>query len=638
MIPDLFARLGSDPIALLALGAMVVWQACLCLWLRRNIWSVLKRQEGALMRAISRLQDIGEGEVAAALEREHWPEEVRRGLRAAFPQDEFEEPVEPRYALAPERLLPRGYNERLDTAAPGMFTASGILGTFLGLLLAFLRLDFQDPARSIAPLMTGMSIAFINSLLGVLLSIVWTLGSRKTRHQFDSTARKLAALVEEKRASLGKTTYGARLLRTLVETRVAHEESTRRLTEEIRELRAATSGASRELLESLAPKLEESFRALVNLPFERLTKSVDDFRDVVNAVAERSERTLAALDASIESVRLSQEGLERVTRAASASAEAFHEGVETLREGTEAAGAVVAEARRAAESLTASSETFVDVARRQELLAGSLDRTIAELDSASSTIAGAAEDFARGGDRLEAAAARIGKETIDSTNSLLESVRAEVEAAVAAMTASLTQFGDRTVAAYDESSAKLIENLDARVSDLTDRLSAELQTLAARLPEAASDITRSAAVLRKQLDKAVRGLEQAVKQLDVSSSQSLKARLEEYDKLVAQAVDHFSGTLLTWNGKLEELNEVTRTWGMAVTDFQRESSVTLQNTHASVAAAASAAAAAAKAAEAIQSTIGHLATIGGGVPRPPVGVATISSSVGMTEARTQEQT
>jgi hypothetical protein len=180
--------------------------------------------------------------------------------------------------------------------------------------------------------------------------------------------------------------------------------------------------------------------------------------------------------------------------------------------------------------------------------------------------------------------------------------------------------------------------MDARVSDLTDRLSAELQTLATRLPESAAEITRAAGVLRQRLDAAVRGLEQAVKTLDVSTAQSLAARLEQYDKLVAQAVDHFSGTLLTWDSKLSELTDVGRTWGTTITDFQREASVTLKNAHASAETAALAATAVAKAAEVVNATVGQQSTTSKGVSGPPAGTMAIPNGSVATERTTQGPT
>ena len=614
-----------DPVALQITGALVVVQLGLGVWWYRRTHKPLKQQIEGLRRSTGAVRAA---RTPDAIKPGSFPSEVARAFRAAFPAGAREEALEPRSAFEPERLLPASYNARLDAAAPGMFTAIGIIGTFLGLIIAFGQLNFSDAARSIQPLIGGMTISFWNSLVGVALSVSWTLASRFVRHDFDAAAHSLLATVEKQFPRPAHDTRVLRMLGALErneralrrQMRVAIRSAARegqaiqaaqrtlseQLVGELGQLRAATQGASRELLESLTPRLEQSFRALVDLPFERLGESVERFRAVVDGTADRSRQTLEALDSSVTSLSAAQDGLRDAALAARTSAQAFELGVHALQDGANAAIAVVAESRRAAEALHETTTTLEQAGERQAQLAQSLDGAIVELRGTAGALDGAAARFTAGAERMEAAAGHIQSLGAEAAESSLQAVRSELEKTVAAMAATLREFGDRSVAAYDSSSARIVEALDARVTDLTDRLSAELQTLATRLPESAAEITRAAGVLRQRLDAAVRGLEQALRSLDAGTTQTLAARLAEYDRLVAQAVDRFSGTLLTWDGKVAELGMGARELRSGMGEMQREVSATLADARGSAEAAAHAAQEASRAASALETAATRL--------------------------------
>lgn len=65
---------------------------------------------------------------------------------------------------------------------PGVLTALGILGTFMGLQDGVSKLTIEDPEMiqsSIANLTDGMSLAFITSIIGIVTSLVWSYMDRK---------------------------------------------------------------------------------------------------------------------------------------------------------------------------------------------------------------------------------------------------------------------------------------------------------------------------------------------------------------------------------------------------------------------------------------------------------------------------
>jgi methyl-accepting chemotaxis protein len=84
-------------------------------------------------------------------------------------------PVTPYFSyqyLVDERGLRRD-NETM----PGAFTGYGILGTFVGLVLGLGQMNVADAVAirgSINVLISGMSMAFLTSIAGVILSLLWT--------------------------------------------------------------------------------------------------------------------------------------------------------------------------------------------------------------------------------------------------------------------------------------------------------------------------------------------------------------------------------------------------------------------------------------------------------------------------------
>lgn len=81
-----------------------------------------------------------------------------------------------------------GYRQLMDVGA-GLFVSIGVLGTFIGLSagLAELNMNDTDALRSgIGGLLGGMKVAFYTSVLGVSLSLVWTIFDRIISSRLDS--------------------------------------------------------------------------------------------------------------------------------------------------------------------------------------------------------------------------------------------------------------------------------------------------------------------------------------------------------------------------------------------------------------------------------------------------------------------
>jgi hypothetical protein len=485
-----------------------------------------------------------------------WPEELLEAWARLHPADGTREVSEPLTAFESQRMLPVGYNARLDMAAPGLFTGLGIFGTFVGLFLAFGSIDPAQSANSIQPLIAGMRVAFINSLVGVGLALCWTFWSRDRRHAFDAACKRLA---REVATIIGRHSAGDQVLAAFrgLQTSIATDMST--MINEIRVLGGATSRSSADLLDKLAPTIERSFQALLDTPFERLDAAVASFATCVEDASQMQREVAAHLATSVSYLSQTKSELAATLEIATSNVQAFKSDLGQWAEQARTAADIVTQSKSAAESLTATANTIRSVGERHGQLASALGGTVTELRSLGGTITATASQFQGASDRLEGAASRIETLSTRAAEEAAASAQVELQRAVRRMADALQQFGAETAAKYEESTRNVVNTVDNKMSDLTDRLSAELTTLTARLPEAMEQLTDATREVLKQVRYAVRGLDEAVRELDTVTKQSLDAQLRRYDEALAVAVDRFSGTLSMWDGKVSDLAAVSLT-------------------------------------------------------------------------------
>lgn len=71
---------------------------------------------------------------------------------------------------------------------PGIFTTVGILGTFIGILMALLDFDVNHISASIPHLLEGLKTAFITSILGIVFSLISARANEYVLKSVNSTA------------------------------------------------------------------------------------------------------------------------------------------------------------------------------------------------------------------------------------------------------------------------------------------------------------------------------------------------------------------------------------------------------------------------------------------------------------------
>ncbi len=200
-----------------------------------------------------------------------------------------------------QRLVDLSGQRRLAEAVPGILTALGILGTFIGLAAGLTSLDpealqsAEGLSRSVGPLLGGMQLAFHTSIAGIFCSIAWSVADRCS---YRYTLNRLAQLHDYLDALFPPVTEEA-LLHRFVRNQEEHEANLKTLISDtlIPQLTAGVKGA---LEDTLVPHLELTTEAMkeigqlsVDRQDERLRQMVDHFIASLNNTLEGQLTELA---------------------------------------------------------------------------------------------------------------------------------------------------------------------------------------------------------------------------------------------------------------------------------------------------------------------------------------------------------
>ncbi|MBO1895540.1 MotA/TolQ/ExbB proton channel family protein [Shewanella sp. BF02_Schw] len=171
---------------------------------------------------------------------------------------------------------------------PTLLTTMGIFGTFLGIVLGLLDFNQLDIEASIPPLLEGLKTAFITSLAGILLSLVFKTLSTFSFLKPKQVEESLSHATPE--AILGAMQAQVTETRTLKDALVGNEEST--LFGQLKILRGDINDNAKLSVKNLqeqSTKQQEKFDAFS----EKLWLKLQDFADTLSKSA--TEQVIEAL-------------------------------------------------------------------------------------------------------------------------------------------------------------------------------------------------------------------------------------------------------------------------------------------------------------------------------------------------------
>jgi len=147
-------------------------------------------------------------------------------------------------------------HKRLLELAPDIFTSLGILGTFVGLvwgLKNFEPTDYEAMTSSVAALVDGIKVAFLTSIYGIGLSIVYTFGMKS---EYSSLSENMQLFLER---------FHALVLPT------AENESRNILVAS----QKTQTQAMEKMAEQFSVQMADSFEKVITPTFQKMNDSLD---------------------------------------------------------------------------------------------------------------------------------------------------------------------------------------------------------------------------------------------------------------------------------------------------------------------------------------------------------------------------
>ena len=231
---------------------------------------------------------------------------------------------------------------QLVAALPGLLTALGILGTFVGLVLALslaskgseseakeiidgLSSAGKGTKLNVNDIINGLQVSFRTSVWGLLMSISLTWLNRQVVARVDDVCLKFARLVDRAKAVEEKQQLVAQLVESQQAVASAVVAFERRVPDAIgRSLQSCLLRPLREMVDRSAQRQAESLGPVI----DRLTATLMEPLDVV---AERLEELTGSLERTIQQLRVGAAQLEGASGATSQSANALRGAAQELK-------------------------------------------------------------------------------------------------------------------------------------------------------------------------------------------------------------------------------------------------------------------------------------------------------------------
>lgn len=282
---------------------------------------------------------------------------------------------------------------------PGLLTALGILGTFLGIAygLSGVNLAAEDVVGEITPLLGGLKTAFGTSILGLFLSMVSTLTLSLLSNRFNAKRLKLIRWLD---AKVDRTT-SQDLLRNVVDQLRLSNEQAETQAELQRQVISGIQGLEHDIGSALEQSIQRSglVQAVENMAAqvartqtEGVGKIVDQFSEQLGErFADQFDKLGGSLDDMVQANTEYQTQMSsvvtRLEQTVAAQSQAADKARASLQHANEAAASLenaANSATRAAEAIAASGQESAALVQQQNDAASRLTTT---LDGQSHSVA-----------------------------------------------------------------------------------------------------------------------------------------------------------------------------------------------------------------------------------------------------------
>lgn len=389
---------------------------------------------------------------------------------------------------------------RFIAAVPGMLTAIGIFGTFLGLMLGLHSLDMTNANTmqdSIGMLIEGAAVAFTTSVWGIAFSLAFNIAEKIIEGRLINRIRtfqlktdRLFARNLAERSLLNiqeKTSEAEKLLRVLGEQigdkvqegiSSAIEPQLKKLAQTMEDLaNRQASGAEealRQLVEEFTGKMGEAGAAqskAMEEAAQSLTQAMEELDATIGRFLNKVEDQIKVL------TNANEEGYKKLESFATQSSE-FVTKSETTIEKYQEATAVF---EQTVEGLRCALRDLTDIHEQFEVtvieFANSQTKASDAMSNSSNSIIGAMDSFKDAGngmfdatEALKKATSTISeaiRETTDALSQLPEQNKKLIEESFATIKAQFEDYSDKITNQFEEFAEAIRGSTDLRVSEWT---------------------------------------------------------------------------------------------------------------------------------------------------------------------------
>lgn len=438
-----------------------------------------------------------------------------------------------RNTAAPDRyfnrqsLLEPRVNLRIYNALPNLLTGTGILGTFVGLVIGIGQAsqglaaeDVGQAQQALSALLSGAALAFMTSIVGLVSSIAFSSWEKRKVHQFDQLCNEWVEALD------------ARL------SRVTQEGLTDESLRELKQQRAALEHFSNDLAFQISEALDERVTSKLTPVLERVVHEIEGMR---------SEQRQAS-DETLE--RLMREFSESISSAAGEEMKAFAGTVQqmgqSLEQQVQAMSSSHVEMQAASQrTIQELSDTFRESSRQlNEELSSAVRGLVTEI---SQTVAEMTREL---------------RAATETTTTNMNEIVERFDESVAKLRQSIADIREMTsnTQALNEKMRQLLESVDASHKALAE-VKEPLETAGQRFQETGSRVEGAAGGISTAMQK----VSDAADQLSRTQSQttdiwkSYEDRFqrvdESLDKVFEQLQEGLSGYADSTNRYVQGLDE-----------------------------------------------------------------------------------
>lgn len=224
-------------------------------------------------------------------------------------------PGAPEEAVAEELVFERG-NKGFCDLIPGLLTALGILGTFIGLIISMKSFSFDDPdtmGQALESIVGGINVAFYTSVYGVCLSILYNLTYRSKIQYITDSVYRLQETIRQKLSGFKEDDHSEQYLQYLAE----ENDVLRRIETALREELAGNLG--REFADTLNPVFEQINQSLKRVIGDFREEQSASMKHIVTSFVEQMRDALDShideLGASVDRLSISQSEMTKEIKA-----------------------------------------------------------------------------------------------------------------------------------------------------------------------------------------------------------------------------------------------------------------------------------------------------------------------------------